>query len=83
MGKILTPKHIAVYKRRGKVMVSDQRIIELCDSHEALRELVADLAGSLKDFGADQTERRGSMHRQAAEALDMADKVREHAHEDG
>ena len=44
-------------------------------SHEALRELVEDLAESLRDFGATQSERRGSMYRRAAEALDAADKA--------
>lgn len=40
-----------------------------------LKELVGDLADSLRDFGATQSERRGSMYRRAADALDRADKL--------
>ena len=41
------------------------------------RDLVEDLAGSLRDFGGTQEERRGSMYSRAADALDRADAMLE------
>lgn len=77
MTEILTPKQAEAMKNI-LVTVTGGRVQEavlLWDSHEAMRQLVANLAGSLRDFGADLEERRGSMYRRAAEALDLADKV--------
>ena len=61
-----------------EVLAESDRLVRLLDTRYGpgkvdLLALVGELAGSLRDFGATQDERRGSMHRRAAEALDAVD----------
>ena len=51
------------------------RVEELIKRMKVLIKLIRELAILLRDFGGTQEERRSSMHRRAAEALDEADAV--------
>jgi len=81
MPEILTLEQVAAI--RAKYVPQEQHghyglralLLEVVESHEALRQLVEALAGSLRDFGATQEERRGSMYQRAAEVLDVVDRV--------